>query len=114
MNEAYHTEDPVSTLDRANPTAVRHFIETANPADLARYLDELDPNAALQSLLTIPLLRRTKVFSYMRLERQAALALMLDPGQLAEIVTEMNADDRPAVQWPVARPVTSLARPATA
>lgn len=94
MNDAFHVEDPISILDRADPEAVRRFVETAHPVDLATYIEELQPDSAKQYLLGTPLPRRTEVFGYLRLDTQAALARLLSPPQLAEIITEMNADDR--------------------
>lgn len=94
MNDAFHIEEPVSSLDKANPEAVRNFVETAHPVDLAAYVDELQPDSALQHLLEIPTPRRSKVFGYLRLDTQIALVRLFDRRQLAEVVSEMGADDR--------------------
>ncbi len=94
MNDAFHIEDPITSLDRTDPEAVRRFIETAHPVDLAAYIDDLPPDSAIQHLLAIALPRRVKVFGYLRLDTQVALAGLFDRRQLVEIVTEMSADDR--------------------
>lgn len=94
MNDAFHLTDPISTLDRTDLEAVRKFVEDAHPVDLAAYINDLKPAAALQHLLVIPLDRRVQVFGYLRPDTQVAMAHLLDRPQLAEIVTAMNADDR--------------------
>jgi magnesium transporter len=50
--------------------------------------------SAREALLQMPLPRRSRVFGYLRAETQVALARLLDRSRLAEIVTEMSADDR--------------------
>lgn len=94
MSEDILTGDPVERLDRDDPTAVRSFVETAHPVDVAALLDELSPTAAHDELLSLPLARRTETFGYLRPETQVALARQLNRSRLAEIVTEMDADDR--------------------
>ncbi|MGF1612312.1 MAG: magnesium transporter [Kiloniellales bacterium] len=94
MNKDVLTRDPVELLDRNDPNAVREFVATAHPADLAAFLDELPPESARDYLQSLTLPRRTGAFGYLRVETQIALARCLDRRQLAQIVTEMNADDR--------------------
>ncbi|MEW5703296.1 MAG: magnesium transporter [Pseudomonadota bacterium] len=94
MTEEIRTKDPIELLDRDNPEAVRAFVETAHPVDLAAFLEETPPETARDLLLSVPLARRAEVFGYLRPEPQMALARSLDRRQLAEIVTEMDADDR--------------------
>lgn len=94
MTDAFPISDPVSGLDRTDQEAVRNFIETAHPVDLAAYLEEIRPEAALQHLLAAPLRRRTEVFGYLRPDTQVAVARLFGTSQLAEIVTAMGADDR--------------------
>lgn len=94
MHESFHTGDPTVSLDRADPVAVRHFIATAHPVDLASYLTDLPADAALAHLLEIPLARRVKIFAYLRADNQVEIARLLDGARLAEIVAAMNADDR--------------------
>lgn len=93
MTEEIRTKDPIELLDRDNPEAVRAFVETAHPVDLAAFLEETPPETR-DLLLSVPLARRAEVFGYLRPEPQMALARSLDRRQLAEIVTEMDADDR--------------------
>lgn len=94
MTDAFHLTNPISTLDRTNPKAVRRFVENAHPVDLAAYINELEAAVALQHLLAIPLERRVQVFGYLRPDTQVAMARLFDHAQLAEVVTAMNADDR--------------------
>lgn len=86
--------DPVEQLDRTDPAAVSQFMRNAHPVDLAAYLDDLEPAAGIEQLMALALPRRTETFSYLRPETQVALARRLSRHHLAEIVTEMNADDR--------------------
>ncbi|HNP36853.1 MAG TPA: magnesium transporter [Woeseiaceae bacterium] len=94
MNDAIQLKDPVASLDRSDASAVRSFVESAHPVDLATFIDDLQPDAALQQLLAIPLPRRVSVFGYLRPDVQVTIARLLDRTQLAEIVTTMGADDR--------------------
>ncbi|MCB1623069.1 MAG: magnesium transporter [Pseudomonadales bacterium] len=92
--DRFQVTDPNSSLDRADPAAVQRFIQTAHSVDLAAYFDELQPDVARQQLLALPLTRRVEVFGYLRPEVQVALARLFERSQLAEIITEMSADDR--------------------
>jgi magnesium transporter len=94
MNQNFPIKDPVAHLERDDPGAVRRFLETAHPADLAAFFDDLLPETAKDYLLSLTLTRRTETFSYLRPEIQVELARRLERRRLAEIVTEMNADDR--------------------
>ncbi len=94
MHKDQHLRNPYERLDRDDPDAVIHFVETAHPVDVASLLDELEPAIARDRLLSTPLSRRTETFSYLRPEKQIDLTGQLDRRQLAEIVTAMSADDR--------------------
>lgn len=94
MSETLLTLNPVDRLDRNDPQAVRAFVETAHPADLAAFLDELPPDEIRGHLLALPLPRRTETFGYLLPATQVSLSRRLDRHRLAEIVTAMSADDR--------------------
>lgn len=94
MHKDQHLQNPYERLDRDDPDAVIHFVETAHPVDVASLLDELELIDARDRLLSMPLHRRTETFSYLRPEKQIDLTGQLDRRQLAEIVTAMSADDR--------------------
>ncbi|HET6628869.1 MAG TPA: magnesium transporter [Woeseiaceae bacterium] len=94
MKDNQLIQNPVESLEKGDATAVLQFVETAHPADVAALLDALESDVARDHLLALPLLRRTEVFSYLRPESQVSLAERLDRRQLAEIMTQMNPDDR--------------------
>lgn len=78
--------DSVEDLDQV--------MSTARPADIASVIDDLPTATARTRLLSLPLEKRVNAFCYMRPETQVDLAGILTRGQLAEIVTEMEPDDR--------------------
>lgn len=94
MKEDIRTRTPIEQLLREDPEAAHDFLETAHPVDIATFLEELPTHTAEDQLLSLPLERQTKVFGYLTPATQVALAQRLERGQLAQIVTEMNADDR--------------------
>jgi magnesium transporter len=94
MDQQTETRDEIAGVDLRDAEAVRRFIETAHPVDAAALLEGLSPADARDALLAIPLDRRTEVFGYLRVDTQVALAQLFHRRQLAEIVTEMSADDR--------------------
>jgi magnesium transporter len=81
-------------IDTNDPAAVRLYVDEAHPVDVATLFEQLPNTAARDLLLVSPLARRTEIFGYLRADKQAALSRLLDRSQLAEIVTEMSADDR--------------------
>lgn len=94
MDNLFHVEAPVLNLDRNDREAVRRFIESAHPVDVAAYVDMLQEDEASQQLLELALPRRAVVFSYLRPATQIALTRVLNHEQLAAVVTGMGADDR--------------------
>jgi magnesium transporter len=94
MDQQTETRDEIAGVDLRDAEAVRRFIEMAHPVDAAALLEGLSPADARDALLAIPLDRRTEVFGYLRVDTQVALAQLFHRRQLAEIVTEMSADDR--------------------
>ncbi|ABA58256.1 Divalent cation transporter [Nitrosococcus oceani ATCC 19707] len=89
-------ENPSNAIPKAHaaPGTLRDFIETAYAVDLAAWLEEIPCEEAQEQLLALPLPRRTETFGYLQPDTQVALARRLDRRDLAEIVTQMNADDR--------------------
>ena len=94
MHDVIHPEDRLKALDREDREAVDLFVATAHPADAAALLDAMPAAAARARLLSVPMPRRTDVFAYLPVDTQVTLARLLQRRQLAEIVTEMSADDR--------------------
>ncbi len=78
----------------AAPDDVRDFIETAYPADLAAWLEEMPHEQMHEQLLALPLPRRAETFSHLEMDVEVELARQLERSDLAEIVTRMHADDR--------------------
>jgi magnesium transporter len=74
--------------------SLRELVLNAHPADSAITLNDLDPPKARDHLMAVKLSRRTEIFGYLRPETQVALARLIDRNQLAEIMSEMSADDR--------------------
>ena len=94
MTEEITRKDPLEMLEEQDPAAVRAFVETAYPVDVATYIDELEPEEAQALILSLPLMRRVEIFGYLHPETQIELAQNLERNQLAEIVSEMDSDDR--------------------
>lgn len=66
----------------------------AHPADLAIQLQQYSPEQTKAFLLSLPIRERADLFEYLQPEPQIVLARSLGRRELAEIVTEMDADDR--------------------
>lgn len=81
-------------LDNASAETVQHFVETAHAVDLAAWLAELPHAQAQAQILALELPRCAKTFSYLPLDIQAEFVRQLERRDLAEIVTQMHADDR--------------------
>jgi len=73
---------------------LRELLLSAHPADAATALDTMDPGEARDHLVALGLSRRTEIFGYLRPETQVSVARRLDRRRLAEIMSEMSADDR--------------------
>ncbi|WP_035725459.1 magnesium transporter [Fodinicurvata fenggangensis] len=94
MKEDARTRTPIEQVLREDPEAAREFLDTAYAVDIATFLEELPPQTAEAQLLSLPLARQTAVFRYLKPGGQVKLAQRLERGQLAQIVSAMNADDR--------------------
>jgi magnesium transporter len=73
---------------------LRDYIASQHPADIAGFLSRLDNEPAWQMLSVLPLPQRASVFGYLEPGEQAELARHTRRGELAAIVSEMNADER--------------------
>lgn len=78
----------------ASTETVRHFVDTAHTVDLAAWLAEIPRDMAMEHMQALDIPRRAETFSHLQLDVQAELARGLSRGDLAAIVTQMNADDR--------------------
>ncbi|MCC5794131.1 MAG: magnesium transporter [Chromatiales bacterium] len=81
------------TLDTGDPD-LRDFIQEQHPADIGAFLSDLTQEAAWQLLGLLPLPVRAAVFGYLSPTAQAEIARKTRRGELADIVSEMNADER--------------------
>ncbi|MDN5786595.1 magnesium transporter [Pseudorhodobacter sp.] len=73
---------------------ISDFFQSAHPFDLAVWLNQLPVAQASGHLADIPLPRRAKVFAHLARDRQVDLAQALTPNDFAEMVAQMDADDR--------------------
>lgn len=85
---------PSETLPMPAISSGDELSPNAHAVDLASSLESMPTAEIAQKLSGLPLPRRAEVFSYLRLDIQAEIAHLMGPLGLAEVVTEMNADDR--------------------
>lgn len=78
-----------NTLD-----TLRDFAVAQHPADVARMLQELEPDQAWKVLDLLPVGRQAELFGYLDHDFQMELADCAPRARLAAIVTEMDSDDR--------------------
>jgi magnesium transporter len=74
--------------------ALRTFVNAEHPADLARFLDDLNPDQVWAVLDLLPLQDQAELFGYLHPDMQVELAECAPRGKLARVVTEMNSDER--------------------
>jgi magnesium transporter len=74
--------------------ALRTFVNAEHPADLARFLDDLNPDQVWVVLDLLPLQDQAELFGYLHPDMQVELAECAPRGKLARVVTEMNSDER--------------------
>ncbi|MBZ2188915.1 magnesium transporter [Alcanivorax sp. JB21] len=78
--------------DRA---AIPGLVAELNSADLADVIGESnEPEKGIMVLQTMALEQRAETFGYLPMALQQAIAERLSPGDLAELVTAMSADER--------------------
>lgn len=78
----------------ASADAISAFTRSAHAVDLATWLAGHPASVSLRHLAALQLPRRAEVFGYLPLDVQAGLARVMPQRDLAQIVTEMHADDR--------------------
>lgn len=85
-----------TNLPKAAPSAetIPEFVQSAHAFDLAAWLGQFSDAEACDHLASLDLPRRAKVFAHLTLDRQVDLAEILGARDFAEIVAEMDADDR--------------------
>lgn len=83
-----------ATLAAGDRQVLHAFFEAHHPADLAPLLGRLEPAEAAEFLPLLGRARRADTFGYLDPNLQQALAEIMPRAALAEIVTEMNADER--------------------
>ena len=94
MKRKAPSSDDSMPLAGASTEAIRHFTGTVHAVDLAAWLTGIPRDRASEQILALDMPRRAETFSYLALEVQAELARGMPRGDLVEIVTRMNADDR--------------------
>lgn len=78
----------------ASAEAIRDFVETAHPNDLAAWLSRLTVREVWRHLSDLEPPRRAMVFENLPLDVQVELAREMPHEDLARIVADMDADDR--------------------
>ncbi len=78
----------------SSPDAIAEFMEASHEVDVAAWLEQLPRSEASHHLLGFNPERRANVFGNMSLDIQVDLARLISASSLAEIVTQMDADDR--------------------
>ncbi len=76
------------------PDAVRNFLQSARPVDVASWLSRLAPQVAARHLVALDAVRRAAVFGHLPMEMQMDLARQLPDRVLTRIFADMDADDR--------------------
>lgn len=72
----------------------REICDELHPAEIAELISAIEPEEVWKFLESIDLTRRTEIFIHLDLELQTEIAEILDRRKLAELLTEMPADDR--------------------
>jgi magnesium transporter len=85
------TDDFVLPTD---PDGIKSYLNVEHPVDGAALLETLAPDDARRHLLEVPIAVRAEIFGYLRPKAQVAISAALDRGALADIMIEMDADDR--------------------
>jgi magnesium transporter len=74
--------------------ALRPFVNAEHPADLASFLNDVEPAQVWHVLDLLPVDDQAEVFGYLGHDMQVRLARCAPRSRLARIVTAMNADER--------------------
>ena len=94
MKNADLTSNLSAPSTSASADTVTTFVATAHPVDVADWLEQLPRSEAWAHIASMAAARRATVFAHLSLEAQTDLARMVLPQALAEIVTQMDTDDR--------------------
>jgi len=81
-------------LENDDLAAVKKTLEGWHPADIAEAARDLPASEIWRAVALLPVERQAVIFGYLSLETQVELAHTLKRTQLADILTEMSADDR--------------------
>jgi magnesium transporter len=77
-----------------NAVELRQFCEELHPARAAEFMEGLTPAEAWQVLLHGDVHRRVEIFGYFDLNKQVEIVEKQDRGEVAELISELAADDR--------------------
>lgn len=72
----------------------KEICDELHPAEIAELISAVEPQEAWKFLESLDLTRRTEIFIHLDLDLQTEIAEILDRKKLAELLTEMPADDR--------------------
>lgn len=72
----------------------REICDELHPAEIAELISAVEPEEVWKFLEKLDLPRRTEIFIHLDLDLQTEIAEILDRKKLAELLTEMPADDR--------------------
>ncbi len=72
----------------------KEICEELHPAEIAELISVVEPQEVWKFLENLDLARRTEIFIHLDLDLQTEIAEILDRKKLAELLTEMPADDR--------------------
>ena len=73
---------------------IRDFFKTAQVADIAEFLDELDPKTALLLFRLLPKEIAADVFSYLSPDQQSEISMLVNERELTVILDDLYFDDK--------------------
>lgn len=84
----------VACLREGRSEALKTFFNAHEPADLASFLDELEPQDALAAMRHADLRDQAQIFGYLNPACQTAIARLMTRRDLAAIMSAMSHDER--------------------
>jgi magnesium transporter len=81
-------------IEKKNWEQFVEICEEMHPAEVAEYLSTLEPTEVWELIEKLDLPERTEIFSHLDLSLQTEIAEFLNRKKLAELLTELPADDR--------------------
>ncbi|MFO7636917.1 MAG: magnesium transporter, partial [Clostridia bacterium] len=81
-------------MDNKSYSQLRSVLETAQPVDVAEYIDILEEKQALLVFRLLPKEIAADVFSYLSSERQLEISDLVNEKELADIISDLYFDDK--------------------